>query len=67
MFGKEKQEKRFEVTVVEGSQLSESGLMQVIVDKETGVNYLFVKSGFGAGLTPLLDADGKIVVTRETV
>ena len=67
MFGKEKQEKRFEVTVVEGSQLSESGLMQVIVDKETGVNYLFVKSGFGAGLTPLLDADGKIVVTRESV
>ena len=40
MFGKEKKEKRFEVTVVEGSQLSESGLMQVIVDKETGVNYL---------------------------
>ena len=65
MFGKEKKEKSFEVTVVEGSQLSESGLMQVIVDKETGVNYLFVKSGYGAGLTPLLDADGRAVVTRE--
>ena len=65
MFGKGKKEKRFEVTVVEGSQLSESGLMQVIVDKETGVNYLFVKSGYGAGLTPLLDADGRAVVTRE--
>lgn len=65
MFGKEKKEKRFEVTVVEGSQLSESGLMQVIVDKETGVNYLFIKSGYGAGLTPLLDADGRAVVTRE--
>ena len=65
MFGKEKKEKRFEVTVVEGSQLSESGLMQVIVDKETGVNYLFVKSGYGAGLTPLLDAYGRAVVTRE--
>lgn len=65
MFGKEKKGKRFEVTVVEGSQLSESGLMQVIVDKETGVNYLFVKSGYGAGLTPLLDADGRAVVTRE--
>ena len=65
MFGKEKKEKRCEVTVVEGSQLSESGLMQVIVDKETGVNYLFVKSGYGAGLTPLLDADGRAVVTRE--
>lgn len=64
MFGKEKKDKRFEVTVKEGSELADSGLMQVIVDKETGVNYLFVKSGYGAGLTPLLDADGKVVVTR---
>ena len=63
MFGKEKKDKRFEVTEMEGSQLSESGLMQVIVDKETGVNYLFVKSGYGAGLTPLLDAEGKVIVT----
>lgn len=64
MFRKEKKDKRFEVTVKEGSELADSGLMQVIVDKETGVNYLFVKSGYGAGLTPLLDADGKVVVTR---
>lgn len=64
MFGKEKKDKRFEVTVKEGSELADSGLMQVIVDKETGVNYLFVKSGYGAGLTPLLDADGKVVVTK---
>ena len=64
MFGKEKKDKRFEVTVTEGSQLADSGLMQVIVDKETGVNYLFIKAGYGAGLTPLLDADGKVVATR---
>ena len=64
MFGKEKKDKRFEVTVTEGSQLADSGLMQVIVDKETGVNYLFIKAGYGAGLTPLLDADGKVVITR---
>ena len=63
MFGKEKKDKRFEITVKEGSELADSGLMQVIVDKETGVNYLFVKSGYGAGLTPLLDADGRVVVT----
>ena len=54
----------YEVTVTEGSQLADSGLMQVIVDKETGVNYLFIKAGYGAGLTPLLDADGKVVITR---
>ena len=64
MFGKEKMDKRFEVTVTEGSQLADSGLMQVIVDKETGVNYLFIKAGYGAGVTPLLDADGKVVITR---
>ena len=36
----------------------------IIVDKETGVNYLMVRSGYGAGLTPLLNADGKPIVTR---
>ncbi len=44
----------------------ESGLTQdikVLVDKETGVNYLFVRWGYGGGLTPLLDAQGKPVVT----
>ena len=36
---------------------------QVFVDLETGVNYLLIKSGYGAGLTPLPDAEGKPVVT----
>lgn len=35
----------------------------VIVDKETGVNYLFVQSGYSGGLTPLLNRDGTPVVT----
>ena len=37
----------------------------VIVDKETGVNYLFVCRGYGGGLTPLIDADGKPIVTKD--
>ena len=37
----------------------------VIVDKETGVNYLFVCRGYGSGLTPLLDADGKPIITKD--
>lgn len=37
----------------------------VIVDKETGVNYLYVCRGYGGGLTPLLNADGKPIVTKE--
>ena len=36
----------------------------IIVDKETGGNNLFVRSGYGAGLTPLIDADGKPIVTK---
>ena len=37
----------------------------VFVDKLTGVNYLFVQNGYAGGLTPLLDADGKPVVTGK--
>lgn len=36
---------------------------QIWVDKETGVNYLFQKYGQAGGLTPLLDSEGKPVVT----
>ena len=36
----------------------------IFVDRETGANYFFVKSGYGAGLTPLLDGDGKPVITK---
>ena len=36
---------------------------RIFVDKETGINYLFITSGYCGGLTPLLDAYGKPVVT----
>lgn len=39
------------------------GSEQIIVDKVTGVNYLFVQSGYAGGLTPLLNRDGTPVVT----
>ena len=37
----------------------------VIIDKETGVNYLYVGRGYGGGLTPLLDAEGKPIITKD--
>lgn len=37
--------------------------VEILVDKETGVNYLFCGSGSAGGLTPLLDKDGKPVIT----
>ena len=35
----------------------------ILVDKKTGVNYLFVQSGYAGGLTPLLDREGKPIIT----
>ena len=37
----------------------------IIIDKETGVNYLYVCRGYGGGLTPLLNADGKPIITKD--
>lgn len=42
------------------------GAKTIYADKETGVNYLFIASGYAGGLTPLLDAEGKPVVTKKT-
>ncbi len=38
-------------------------VMEIWVDQETGVNYLFHQSGNAGGMTPLLDKDGKVVVS----
>ena len=59
-----KRDDRFEVILKEGSTLLESGQIMVLVDKETGVNYLWVKSGYAGGLTPLLEADGRPIITK---
>ena len=37
---------------------------EIWLDTETDVNYVFHWYGNAAGLTPLLDKDGKPVVTR---
>ena len=39
------------------------GRIEIWVDRETGVNYLFRADGNAGGLTPLLDGTGKPVVT----
>ena len=36
---------------------------EIWVDRETGVNYIFHFSGYAGGLTPLLNKEGKPVVT----
>ena len=37
---------------------------QIWVDTQTGVNYLWRKDGYAGGLTVLLDAEGKPVITK---
>lgn len=39
-------------------------VMEIWVDTVTGINYLFHYSGYTSGFTPLLDADGKPIVTK---
>ena len=38
-------------------------MIEIWVDKETGVNYVFHQSGYAGGMTPLLDRDGKPIVS----
>lgn len=38
-------------------------VMEIWVDRETGVNYVFHASGYAGGMTPLLDRDGKPIVS----
>ena len=52
-------EKRFEKVYTQGTLET----IKILVDKQTGVNYLYHYSGNSGGLTPLLDRDGKPVIS----
>lgn len=56
-----KKEKRFIKVLSEGSFTGPA--TYVLVDRQTGVNYLYASSGYGGGLTPLLNRDGTPIVT----
>ena len=57
----EKKDNRFEVVKAEKVK----GLIgaTILRDKETGVQYLLVNRDISVGLTPLLDKDGKPVIS----
>ena len=40
-------------------------VVEIWVDTQTGVNYVFHRNGNAAGFTPLLDKDGKPVVSKQ--
>ena len=50
---------RFEKVYSQGAL----NVIEIWVDKETGVNYIYHHAGYSGGLTPLLDKDGKPVIT----
>ena len=54
-----KKDKRFEIAYKQGAMMD---IIEILVDRETGVNYLFRTNGYAGGMTPLLDREGKPVV-----
>ena len=54
----EKKPRRFAFKQTESQNLT---TVQIMVDRQTGVNYLLVSTPNGINLTPLLDANGQVV------
>lgn len=50
---------RFEKVYTQGAV----NVTEIWVDRETGVNYLYHAAGYSGGLTPLLDREGKPVIS----
>ena len=64
----EKKEKRFIIKSATNLEFGSLMTIRVVVDKETGVNYMLV-SGDGLGgvqpvVTPLLGQDGKVIIDK---
>ena len=57
-----KNNERFEKVYSQGAV----NVTEIWVDKETGVNYIFHASGYAGGLIPLLDREGKPVISAIT-
>ena len=54
-----KKDKRFVKTYSQGTM----DVIESLVDQETGVSYLFRSNGYAGGMTPLLDREGKPIIT----
>ena len=57
-----KKEKRFIKVYSDGGGFS-GPATYILVDRETGVNYLYAAGSYGGGVTPLLNRDGTPVIT----
>ena len=52
---------RFEKAYSQGAM----NITEIWVDKETGVNYVFHQGGYAGGMIPLLDRDGKPIISPQ--
>ncbi len=59
--GKSKLNNRFITAYSQTEPLTST--TKILVDRETGVNYLYHASGYSGGLTVLVDGGGKPIVT----
>jgi len=57
-----KKDNRFQVVLDEKYDMMSN--FRVLRDRDTGVLYLYYAWGYGGGLTPLLDKDGKPIVEK---
>lgn len=56
------EDKRFAVVYKQGG-FANPGI-RILVDKVTGVNYLWAESGYAGGMTVLLNRDGTPVISQ---
>lgn len=61
MFNRKKEIKK-DRFIVKAEQLISSGLISVIVDSETGVNYIVTGCDDSMRITPLIDRNGKVKI-----
>jgi len=64
MFGNTKnKERRFYIK--SDDNIPKLGRITILVDRETGVNYMHSWVGTGSGLTPLLDENGAVIIDKQ--
>lgn len=56
-------DKRFKTINVE--KFGFGRYITIVEDIKTGVNYMLLRDGYGSGITPLLDENGKPVITKK--
>lgn len=63
MFGKKTEDRRFYIKSEDN--IPKLGRITILVDRETGVNYMHSWVGTGSGLTPLLDENGEVITDKQ--